>query len=67
MAAINTLDEKLLSPDARRREVAALLALGLFRLRERNHQQWQKNTPEKQFVLGFSGNQSVHGNPSTRE
>lgn len=68
---ISTVHADRLSSAARRNEIAAMLAVALVRLRTRHHpslpEQLQKGESETQVLLGFSGNQSVHDNQSTRE
>lgn len=67
MIVTNPVSPEQLSPKARRREVATLLALGLARLRLRNAESIQKRAPQNEFGLGFSARQSVHVTPSQLE
>ena len=53
-----------MTPEQRRREVAALLAAGLVRLRV--SAQSSRVAPESGFALGFSGHQRVHTDPAHR-
>ena len=49
-----------MTPEQRRLEVASLLANGLARLREKDMASSGIVTPESDFELGFSLQQSVH-------
>lgn len=56
-----------MTPEQRRHEVAFLLAVALSRLRCAVISPPINSAAESEVLLGFSGEQSVHGNPSTRE
>jgi hypothetical protein len=60
MHEINHLPPERMTPEQRRREVAALLANGLVRLRDAACPQSGIGRGESEFVLDFSGHQSVH-------
>jgi CRISPR/Cas system-associated endoribonuclease Cas2 len=60
MHEINHLPPERMTPEQRRREVASLLANGLVRLRNATFERSVKDVPESEFVLGFTGHQSVH-------
>jgi hypothetical protein len=64
MPEINPLPPEQMTPEQRRREVAALLAAGLVRLRV--SAQPSRVAPESGFALGFSGHQRVHTDPTHR-
>ena len=49
-----------MTPEERRQEVASLLANGLVRLREKGMTNSGIVTPESDFELGFSRQESVH-------
>lgn len=63
MQVIKQTPSDRMTPAQRRREIAALLALGLVRLRERNAKLCAVPDPESGLDLGFSGHQSVHSDP----
>jgi len=52
-----------MTPAQRREEVAALLALGLCRLRAAKALAHANGLPESGFDLGFSGHRRVHDDP----
>ena len=56
MHEIKHIPPDKMTPEQRRQEVASLLANGLARLREKDG----IVTPESDFELGFSRQQSVH-------
>jgi hypothetical protein len=60
MHEINHLPPERMTPEQRRREVASLLANGLVRLRSTCSPESANGLPESEFVLGFSGQSSVH-------
>ena len=60
MHEINHIPPERMTPEQRRREVASLLANGLIRLRSTCSPKSANGLPESEFVLGFSGHQSVH-------
>jgi hypothetical protein len=60
MHEINHLPPERMTPEQRRREIASLLANGLVRLRITYSPKPANGLPESEFVLGFSGHQSVH-------
>ena len=62
MQATNPLPPGRMTPEQRRREIAALLAQGLVRLRS-NAADQPNRTSEGGFELGFSGHQRVHSDP----
>ena len=55
-----------MTPAQRRAEVAALLALGLCRLRAAKALAYANGLPESGFDLGFSGHQRVQGDPANQ-
>ena len=63
MHEINQLPPERMTPEQRRREIAALLALGLARLRAAIHPPFTRMAPETKFELAFSGDQRVHSDP----
>lgn len=63
MQATNPLPPGRMTPEQRRREIAALLAQGLIRLRSSDTPALPSRTSEGGFSLGFSGQQSVHTDP----
>ncbi len=67
MQYINHFSPESMTPEQRRHEVAFLLAAALIRLRCGAVSKSVNSVTEGEVLLGFSGNQSVHGNPSTRE
>lgn len=64
MHQINHLPPDRMTPEQRRREIAALLANGLARLRSSGAEPSATMAAESEFDLGFSGEQRVHANPS---
>ena len=60
MSQTNHLLPERMTPEQRRQEVALLLAQGLICLREAGREQSANDVRESEFVLGFSGHQSVH-------
>jgi hypothetical protein len=60
MQDINHLLPDRMTPEQRRREIAALLADGLVRLRSTWSPKSSNGLRESEFVLGFSCHQSVH-------
>jgi hypothetical protein len=60
MHEINHLPPERMTPEQRRREVAALLANGLVRLRSTCSPKSANDLPESAFVLGFASQTSVH-------
>ena len=67
MCQINHLPPDRMTPEQRRIEIASLLAAGLARLRCGKRAPIAEITEKRQVSLGFSGDQSVHDNPSTRK
>lgn len=67
MQPTNQTPPERMTPDQRRAEIAALLALGLVRLREHNARRFAGLDPEGELDLGFWGAQSVHSDPVKRE
>ncbi len=67
MQLINHLSSDRMTPEQRRREVASLLAAALNRLRHSAIYVPMASAGESEVLLGFSGDQSVHVNPPTRE
>ena len=63
MKPIHPLDPVCMSPEARLAEVAAILALGIVRLRTPPSLHEER---EPQKDLGFCPPQRVHSNPDTR-
>lgn len=64
MQQTNHLPPERMSPEQRRCEVAALLALGLARLRVTPARPAATQFPEGEFGLGFTAHQRVHANPA---
>jgi hypothetical protein len=60
MHEINPIPPERMTPEQRRREIAALLANGLVRLRNAAFDQSGIGPRESEFVLGFFGHPSVH-------
>lgn len=67
MQQTNHLPPVRMTPEQRCAEVALYLARGIVRLRNTNLAKSANRGAESDFVLGFSGDQSVHDNPSTRK
>ena len=55
-----------MTPARRREEVAALLTVGVCRLRAAKALAHGNGLPESGFDLGFSGHQRVQGNPANQ-
>lgn len=60
MQSIKQTPPECMTPGQRRAEIAALLALGLVRLREHNARKFAGLDPEGELDLGFLGDQRVH-------
>ena len=58
--SINHLPPERMTPEQRRLEIASILAKGLVRLRQSSPVKRQIPATERQVLLGFSGDQSVH-------
>jgi hypothetical protein len=58
--SINHLPPERMTPEQRRLEIAVILAKGLVRLRQSSPVKRQIPATERQVLLGFSGDQSVH-------
>ena len=67
MQLTNHLSPDRMTPEQRRGEVASLLAAALNRLRHSAIYVPKASAQESEVLLGFSGDQSVHVNPPTRE
>ncbi|GAC1405591.1 MAG: hypothetical protein NVSMB6_00390 [Burkholderiaceae bacterium] len=67
MKDVNHTPPSRMTADQRCSEVSLYLARGIVRLRNTNLAKSAKHDGESDFVLGFSGDQSVHDNPSTRK
>ena len=65
MQAATHLPPERMTPEQRRHEIAAILALGLIRLRSQGKLPINANQ-ENQFGLGFSPEQSVHVHPANQ-
>ena len=63
MHAINHLPPDRMTPEQRRREIASLLAHGLFRLRNTGIPSSATMAPESEYELGFFGHQRLHTDP----
>ena len=63
MQAVSHLPPERMTPEQRRHEIAAILALGLLRLRHQGKLTIKINK-ESELGLGFSPNQSVHVHPA---
>ena len=58
--SINHLPPERMTPEQRRMEIASILAKGLVRLRQSSPVKRQIPANEREVLLGFSGDQSVH-------
>ena len=58
--SINHRPPERMTPDQRRLEIASILAKGLVRMRQSNQTERHIPATERQVLLGFSGDQSVH-------
>ncbi|MFZ6813715.1 hypothetical protein ACO0K3_04560 [Undibacterium sp. Rencai35W] len=67
MKDVNQTPPSRMTAEQRCSEVAHYLARGIVRLRNTNLAKSARHGAESDFVLGFSGDQSVHDNPSTRK
>jgi len=67
MKDVNQTPPNRMTAEQRCSEVSLYLARGIVRLRNSNLAKFAKHGGESDFVLGFSGDQSVHDNPSTRK
>jgi hypothetical protein len=67
MKDVNQTPPSRMTAEQRCSEVALYLARGIVRLRDTNLVKSTNRGVESEFVLGFSGDQSVHDNPSTRK
>jgi hypothetical protein len=67
MHEINHLPPERMTPEQRRREVAALLANGLIRLRNTACDRSEKGRGESAFALGFASQKSVHKDSTNNE
>lgn len=64
MHEINHRSPETMTPDQRRAEIASYLAKGIARLRMAPVGSSANSGGESKVLLGFSGDQSVHVNPS---
>jgi hypothetical protein len=62
--SINHLPPERMTPEQRRSEIAALLVVGLLRLRESGLPVSPINATDRDIPLGFTATQSVHTNPA---
>lgn len=67
MNQVNHHPPERMTPQQRCAEAALYLARGIVRLRHATVAESTIRRAESDFVLGFSGDQSVHDNPSTRK
>ena len=65
MQAMTHLPPERMTPEQRRHEIAAILTLGLLRLRTQGDTPLNVST-ENEFGLGFSPKQSVHVHPANQ-